>query len=62
MIYVLTDRGWIDYDDIFTPNTGNIKKNAVATPIETNDELTEELRKELPMVIVRRGYYRIHTV
>ncbi len=61
-VYVLTDQGWMNEDDIFTPSTGRIKKNALAEPIEADEELTQELRNELPMVVVRRGYYYIQSV
>jgi hypothetical protein len=54
--YILTDQGWIIDDEVLTPNTRNIKKNTPYTPVPATDELLQEIRKELPMVIERRGY------
>ncbi len=36
-VYVLTDQGWMNEDDIFTPSTGRIKKNALAEPIPADE-------------------------
>ncbi|SES77103.1 hypothetical protein SAMN05421676_101408 [Salinibacillus kushneri] len=61
-VYVYTDHGWVDEDDVFTPITKHIKKNVKAIPIEVDDELTKKLQNELPMVVVKGKYYYIQSV
>ncbi|MFD1609824.1 hypothetical protein [Oceanobacillus luteolus] len=61
-VFVLTDQGWLNEDDVFTPKTGKVKKNAKALPIKASEEKTIELKEELPMVRVIRGYYFIQCV
>ncbi|MGG1021122.1 hypothetical protein ABE151_17345 [Bacillus paralicheniformis] len=61
-IWVLTEQGWKNKDEVLTPSTWKIKKKAVAQPIKVNEERTKKILSELPMVTINRhkGYYLIH--
>ena len=61
-VFVLSDQGWMNYNDLFTPTTGKVKKKAKATPLKASKEKTAELQKELPMVRVVREYYYVQCV
>ena len=61
-VFVLTDQGWTKEENVFTPATGKIKKNAEVTPIKATEDMTVKLNNELPMVRIVRGYYYIQSV
>jgi len=61
-VFVLTDQGWMKEDDVFTPITKKIKKDAKAMPIKATKEKTVELQKQLPMVIEIKGQYYIKSL
>lgn len=61
-IYVYTNKGWENEDEVLTPNTRKVKKNATSELVEVSAELTEKFKKEMPFVVNRRGYYFIQSV
>lgn len=61
-VYVYTDKGWVNQDEVLTSVTGNLKRNADCNLIKINDELTNKFKKEMPFVVIRRGYYQIQSV
>lgn len=61
-VFVLTNQGWMNEEDIFTPITGKVRKATKAIPIKASEERTAELQNELPMVRIVRGYYYIQSV
>lgn len=61
-VYVLTNKGWLEEDKVFTPDLMKVKKNALAEPIKSNEELTRKLKVKLPMVKVIRGFYLIQAI
>ncbi|NUJ16832.1 hypothetical protein FKN04_09525 [Bacillus glycinifermentans] len=60
-IWILTEEGWKNTDEVLTPRTWKIKKKAVAQPIKVNEERTKKILSDLPMVRINRhkGYYLI---
>lgn len=61
-LYIYTNQGWQKESDVLTPRTNNIKKNTKYTPVLENKDLTQRMKRELPMVYVRSKYYFILSV
>lgn len=61
-VYIHTNKGWTKIDNVLTPATWKIRKNTEYVPTKETISLTEKFIKEMPFVIVRRGYYIIQSV
>lgn len=61
-IYVYTNKGWENEEEVLTPNTRKVKKTSTSQLVEVTDELTEKFKKEMPFVVNRRGHYFIQSV
>lgn len=61
-VYIYTDKGWKNEEEVLTPSLWKVKKNSKYKPIEEHDMLTKKFREEMPFVVVTRNMYVIQSV